>query len=185
MAHGVKIIKNKGRGESVGNLVDKILARLYGAFPSLVKRYAKKADILTFTETPFTSPSTPLEKARVALITTGGVHLKSQTPFDMEDRSGDPSYREIPADTSFDELLVTHDYYDNRDAKRDPGVVFPLDALKDLAAEGVVGSVNGRHFSFMGHITGEHLKTLMEGTAPEVARFLREDGVDAVVLAPA
>jgi D-proline reductase (dithiol) PrdB len=37
----------------------------------------------------------------------------------------------------------------------------------------------------MGHIDGPHVKTLIEKTAPEVARRLKADRTDAVILTPA
>jgi hypothetical protein len=36
----------------------------------------------------------------------------------------------------------------------------------------------------MGHITGRHILTLINSTAPEVARRLKEDNVDVVLLTP-
>src|SRR3712207_8512419 len=39
----------------------------------------------------------PLSESRLALVTTGGVHLPADTLFDIDDPSGDCSYREIPA----------------------------------------------------------------------------------------
>jgi hypothetical protein len=37
----------------------------------------------------------------------------------------------------------------------------------------------------MDHIDGAHVRTLVERTAPDVARRLRGDGAEAVVLTPA
>jgi hypothetical protein len=51
-----------------------------------------------------------------------------------------------------------------------------------LEAEGVVGELNHRHFSFMGAIHDP--APLVEKTAPEVARKLAGDRVDAVLLTP-
>ena len=47
---------------------------------------------------PFVRPEKPLHESRLALVTTGGVHLPEQTRFDIDDMSGDCSYREIPTD---------------------------------------------------------------------------------------
>ena len=123
--------------------------------------------------------------SRLALITTGGVHLRSQMPFNMKDPSGDPSFREIPADTPPVDLTITHNYYDHRDADEDINIMLPIQRAIDLQEAGDIGQVNGRHFSFMGHITGPHIDTLMEKTAPQVATLLKADDVDLVILAPA
>jgi D-proline reductase (dithiol) PrdB len=85
----------------------------------------------------------------------------------------------------FDNFKVTHDYYDHSDAEKDPNVIFPLTPLQNLVAEGVLGRLASTHYSFMGHIDGRHIKTLVEKTAREVAEKLRADEVDLVLLTPA
>ena len=128
---------------------------------------------------PFVRPKKPLNESRLALVTTGGVHLPDQEHFDIDDPIGDCSYREIPTDAQ--SLTWTHAYY-RPDEGSDLDAVFPLWTLRDLATEHVVGRLNTRHFSFMGAI---HDPTpLAEKTAPEVAEKLAEDGVDAVLLTP-
>jgi D-proline reductase (dithiol) PrdB len=128
---------------------------------------------------PFVRPKKPLDESRLALVTTGGVHLPDQPRFDIDDPAGDCSYREIP--TSSRGLTWTHAYY-RPDEGSDLDAVFPLVTLRRLVEEGVVGELGPRHFSFMGAI---HDPTpLVENTAPEVAGKLVEDGVDAVLLTP-
>jgi D-proline reductase (dithiol) PrdB len=124
-------------------------------------------------------------QCRLALVTTSGVHLLSQPPFNMKDSAGDPTFREIPADTSPKDLGVTHDYYDHTDADRDINVVFPIERVLDLKKFGDIADVNHRHFSFMGHSTNHHVHTLMRDTAPRVASALKADGVDILILTPA
>jgi len=164
---------------------DQWVARLLTRFPVLFKRWAKRADIMRFDQSPWTALSKDLKHCRTALITTGGVHLKSQPPFDMRDPAGDPSYREIPAGIPAGELVITHNYYDHSGADRDVNIVFPVERVNDLVRAGDIGSVNARHFAFMGHITGPHLKTLIDETAPRVAAELKKDKVDIVILTPA
>ena len=166
-------------------LIDKVIARLFTRNPWVLNRWAHKARIVRFTETPWTSFTGDPAKSRLALITTGGVHLKSQSPFDMRDRQGDPSFREIPAGAKPADLSITHNYYDQRDAFRDINIVFPLERVRLLEQFGEIGKVNHRHFSFMGHISNRHLDTLINETAPGVAEKLREDGVDMALLTPA
>mgnify|MGYP000910470956 FL=1 len=134
---------------------------------------------------PFARLRKPLAAARGALITTAGVHLRTQPPFDMANPDGDASYRVIPAAADAAALTITHNYYDHSDADRDLNVVFPLEHFRDLAARRVIGAVAPRHFGFMGHIDGPLLATLQEQTAREVAARLRDDGVDFALLTPA
>ena len=135
---------------------------------------------MKFTETPFTRLEKPLYERRLALVTTGGVHLPGEVRFDIDDPSGDCSYREIP--NTADALTWTHAYYAPDRGGEDLDSVFPLWSLRELEAEGVVGELNHRHFSFMGAI---HDPTpLIERTGPEAAIALADDGVDAVLLTP-
>ena len=128
---------------------------------------------------PFVRPQKPLSGCRLALVTTGGVHLPTDTRFDIDDPLGDCSYREIPTDAQT--LTWTHAYH-APDRGDDLDAVFPLWTLRGLAEEGVVGDLNHRHFSFMGAIYDPG--QLVSESAPEVARKLVEDGVDVVLLTP-
>ena len=46
---------------------------------------------------PFHPLTKPLSECTFSLITTGGTHLSTQTPFDMLNADGDASFREIPS----------------------------------------------------------------------------------------
>ncbi|MBI3893071.1 MAG: hypothetical protein HY303_16255 [Candidatus Wallbacteria bacterium] len=162
-----------------------LLTWLFSRFPWLAERWAANYQGVRAGDVPWTVPRKPLAQSRVALVTTAGIHLKSQPPFDMTDKQGDPSFRELPALLTAGEWTITHDYYDHRDALADANIVLPADRLAELAAAGRIGEVAPRHFSFMGHIDGPHIPVLMQRTAPRVARLLEEDRVDAAVLAPA
>ena len=128
---------------------------------------------------PFFRPTKPLEESRLALVTTGGVHLPDQLRFDIDDPLGDCSYREIPAGAA--DLTWTHAYY-RPDEGTDLDSVFSLWTLRELEREGVVGGLGPRHFSFMGAIHDP--EPLVRETAPEVAGKLADDGVEAVLLTP-
>ena len=164
---------------------DQLLAKLFTRFPSLFRRWVRKHQFVEFEDSPWTPFTGEIHRSRVALITTAGVHLKGDTPFNMRDPAGDPDFRQIPADAAAADLKITHNYYDHTDADQDINVVFPLERLRELAREGEIASVSSRNFSFMGHIVPPHIHTLMHRTAPEVARMLKEDNVDLVLLTPA
>ena len=163
---------------------DQTLAKVYSKVPALLDLYAQRADLVVNDAAPLAPLPKPLRTSRVALVTTAGLHLAQQEPFDMTDKHGDPSYREIPSSIGIGELTITHDYFPKADALADPNLVLPMDPLRQLAREGAIGSIAPRFFSFMGHILGEHLKMLVRTTAPRVAALLKADGVDAVFLTP-
>lgn len=160
--------------------------RLY-SIPGVLQWWARRRAAQTALDThaiPFVRLRKPLSQCVGALITTAGVHLRGQPPFDMEDPDGDATYREIPGDVPLAALTITHKYYNHTAADRDINVVFPLERFRELAAQGVIGQVAPRHFGFMGHIEGAHLERLQRETAPEVAAKLRADGVDFAFLTP-
>ncbi|GAB7387838.1 glycine/sarcosine/betaine reductase selenoprotein B family protein [Bacillaceae bacterium] len=122
----------------------------------------------------------PLPEAVIALVTTAGVHLASQPVFDVE--GGDASVRFIPADTPPEKLTISHTHYDRSDADRDVNCVFPLERLRELAAEGTVGSAAPTHYGLMGYIPDT--KPLLEETIPAIVRRLQGENVDGVLLNP-
>jgi D-proline reductase (dithiol) PrdB len=130
---------------------------------------------------PFTPFDRTLDKSAVAIVSAGGVHLKDQEPFNIADELGDLTYRVIPPDTASSELIVTHHHYDHADADQDINVVFPLDVLNDLVAEGFIGGVAKKHVGYMGYTM--QLKAMYEGTAREIANEIDKGSrADLVVL---
>lgn len=124
----------------------------------------------------------PLAECNVALVTTCGVHLASQEPFDLLDPEGDWSYREIPSSTPSEKLLVSHSHYNHEDADADVNCVFPIDRVRELHEAGAIGGVAPTFFGLMGFVPNP--RPLLDETAPEVATRLVRDGVDVVVLSP-
>jgi D-proline reductase (dithiol) PrdB len=164
---------------------DKLIAKWLTKYPSLFRKWVRRSNFIEFSDSPWTPFDKDISTCRLALVTTGGVHLKSQKPFDMMDVAGDPTFREIPADTRPADLTITHNYYNHADADKDINVVFPIKIVQELKQSDEVGDVNYRHFSFMGHIMHHHINTLMKETAPSVAAALKSDEVDIVILTPA
>lgn len=171
---------------AITRLKNRLIARVIRHIPALGERLAAAyAPWQSHEPTPWSPPDKPLAACKVAVVTTAGVHHRSQPPFDMLDRDGDPSFRELEAATIAGDFTITHDYYDHTDAERDLNIVLPLDRLRELVAEGVIGALAETHYALMGHIDGRHILTLMHDTARQVADKLKRDQVDAVLLTPA
>lgn len=124
----------------------------------------------------FTELKKPLSECKVAFVTAGGIHKKDQTPFNT---SGDFSYRIIPFDTPSDQLMVTHGGFDNSDINKDVNAMFPIDRLHELVDAGFIGSLADETYTFMGG--GGNVEKFREETGPEIARKLKEQGVDIVL----
>lgn len=149
------------------------------------KRWSEKFKAVESDEIPWTPLQKPLSQCKIALITTGGVHLKDDLPFNMEDKNGDPTYRKIPSVAQQKDLSITHNYYNHVDADQDINLIFPLDVLRDIQIENLVGEIADVCYSFMGHIDKQHLNTLVEETSIEVAKNMKKEKVDIALLVPA
>jgi D-proline reductase (dithiol) PrdB len=137
---------------------------------------------------PFTPLTKPLADCTVALVSTAGIARNDDRPFDQEgERSnpwwGDPTFREIPLNTTERDVRLYHLHIDPRFGEADLDVVLPMRRLSELAQTGVVGRAAGRHYSVMGYILDAGV--LVEQTAPAIASRMRADGVDAAALVPA
>lgn len=126
---------------------------------------------------PYTPRYKELKESVFALITTAGVHLRSQEPFNVE---GDNSWRVIAGGTSSDQLMITHAHYDHDDADKDINCVFPLDRLREIASQGIIAGVANKHLGFMGYT--QNFRDLYERAAPEMAKDIVRSNADGVVL---
>jgi D-proline reductase (dithiol) PrdB len=130
------------------------------------------------------SPVTPMRKelsqAKVALVTSAGLHLRDDKPFGR----GDSGFRVIPADADGKDVLMSHSSigYDHVPFYKDVNITFPIDRLREAQENGQVGSLSPNYYSFMG-AQRDPSKILSDG-APEVAQRLLAEGVDAVILTP-
>ena len=130
-----------------------------------------------FDSTPWVEPP-PLGEARVALISTAGIHRRNDHAF----RGGATDYRIIPGDVDLADVVMTHVSvnFDRSGFQQDSEVVFPLGHLRTLESAGEIGSVAAWHYSF----TGATDPARMVESGHEVGRLLREDGVTAALLVP-
>jgi D-proline reductase (dithiol) PrdB len=124
----------------------------------------------------------PLDRARVAFVTTAGAHLPDQLRFDVAAKAGDPSFRTFSSAMPLTAVMLTHPGYDTQQASVDKNVVLPLDHLRALVADGRIGALGPTIYSTMGYVADTAL--LVEETAPAIARRLVEDQTDLVLLAP-
>jgi D-proline reductase (dithiol) PrdB len=146
-------------------------------FDDLGRDYYQSMEMPTFRDTPWT-PAKPIKSARVAIISTAGLQRRGDRPFAVD--SGD--YRLLPGGTPASDLVMSHisTNFDRSGFQQDHNIVFPIDRLNELAAEGAIGSVASVHYSFMG---ATH-PAKMQRTAHQLAGLLKQDQVDTVLLIP-
>jgi len=133
---------------------------------------------------PWAPLRVPLARARLALVSSAGLVLPDQPPFDERKRGGDPSFREIPFDADPAALVDTHrsESFDHAGMRADANLAFPLTRVRELAERGRIGSVNARHWSFMGSLTAPG--RFVAESLPGMAAAAVADGVDAALLVP-
>lgn len=150
----------------------------------------------TYDDGPFTPLSKPLSTTRLSLLTSSGhfVAGNDPQPFGIEnmtqaqaiERIDDflrepPTLSAIPADIDPAYLRVRHGGYDICAALQDANVAFPLALLRELVAEGKLGALADKAYSFVGACAQT---PLVKRTAPQWAEILKEQQTDAVLLVP-
>jgi D-proline reductase (dithiol) PrdB len=135
-------------------------------------------------ESPWTPLSRPLAAARVALVTSAGLHLRGDRPFVSDPRSPDQSYRVLPSDAPLAEVFQSHTSigFDRSGIQRDVNVTYPIERLRELRERGVIGSLGPRCISFMGAL--RKWDRLEQESGPAAAALLKADGVEVVLLTP-
>jgi len=131
----------------------------------------------TFESTAFNA-GPQLSQRKVAIISTAGLHLRTDRPFGL----GASDYRLISRHISSKDLVMSHisTNFDRSGFQMDVNLVFPLDRLCELADAGFIGSVASYHYSFMGATDPGAMKE----TAQNLAGIMNKDGVNAVLLVP-
>ena len=137
-------------------------------------------------------PWTPLDKsiseATFTLMTSAGISMKSDTPFDMEGEKtepswGDPSYREIPQTATENDIEVNHLHVNTAFIKQDINVMLPLTRFQEFEQEGLIGKLAPTCYSYYGYQLDPTV--LLNETMPQVADSMRQENVEAVLLTPA
>jgi D-proline reductase (dithiol) PrdB len=149
---------------------------------------ARIPDEPTHEPIPWTPVSKPLSASRVALLSTAGLSMRGDAPFDMEmerrnPMRGDPSWRALRSDATSATIEANHLHIDTGFIERDLNVALPVDRLRELVDAGEVGALAETHYSTMGY-QGNDTTELEQKSAPAIAESLKSEGVDLLLLAP-
>jgi len=122
-----------------------------------------------------------LSKAKIALVTSGGIVPKGNP--DKIESSSASKYGKYDIDGVMDLTEATyetaHGGYDPVYANEDSDRVLPVDVLRDLEKEGVIGELHRYFYTTTGNGTSVNNSRAF---ADEFAQELIADGVDAVIL---
>lgn len=137
---------------------------------------------------PWTPMSKPLNQTTLALVTSAGISLKTDPPFDMEREKreplwGDRSYRAIPRGTTEKEIDCNHLHINTNLVKQDINVVLPLQRMAEFEEEKIIGRLAPTAYSFYG-FQWQNTDFLKEAIEP-ISKKLKDEKVEAVLLTPA
>jgi len=130
-----------------------------------------------FDTTPFVA-GPPLAQRRVAIVSSAALIRRGDEPFPF----GSPEVRFLTAHTRLGELLISHVSinFDRSGYQRDINTVYPMQRLRELVDEGVIGNIAPTHYTVLGSTD----PATMEGSADQISGQLRQERIDAVLLSP-
>jgi len=131
----------------------------------------------SFTTTPFAA-GPKLSERRIAIVSSAALIRRGDTPFPF----GSGEYRAVPGSWDTADILISHVSinFDRAGLQRDVNVVYPIDRLREMAADGTIGSVADTHYTVMGSTDPDSMVASADG----IAAALHADRVTGVVLAP-
>ncbi len=137
---------------------------------------------------PWTPLAKPLTQTTLALVTSAGISLKTDPPFDMEREKreaiwGDRSYRAIPRGTTEKDIEVNHLHINTNWIKQDINVILPLARMAEFEEEKIIGRLAPTAYSFYG-FQWQNTDFLKEAIDP-ISRKMKSEGAEATLLTPA
>ena len=156
-------------------LVDMLVAKLNG------KPFESEMAPTAFAPVPLPAPVKDLSKAKIMLITDGGL-VPRGNPDRIEGTAATRwgSYNiEGRDDLRAEDYEVSHGGYDTRFVEEDPDRLVPLDAMREMEKNGVIGKLHDEFLSTCGR-SNPLSNTRRLGR--EMAEKVKKEGVDAVIL---
>lgn len=133
---------------------------------------------------PYTPVTKPLHETTFMIVSTSGVHLKDQEPYNTDPAEGDATFRIIPGDVDSKDLTVTHaapkEHYNTDAPKEDINCVFPIDRLREMVDDGDLGGIAEKHITMMGY--SMRLNKINKETIPALVKEVVRSKADAVLL---
>src|SRR3984957_2651878 len=130
-----------------------------------------------FTTTPFRF-GPRLSERRVAIVSSAALIRRGDKPFPF----GSGEFRAGSGDWGHGDILMSHVSinFDRAGFQRDLNVVYPVDRLRELAAQDVIAGAADTHFTVMGSTDPAG----MTATADQIAGQLRQERIDSILLSP-
>jgi len=119
-----------------------------------------------------------LAQRRIAILSSAALIRRGDNPFPF----GSGEARFIAADTPPGDLLISHVSinFDRSGWQRDVNVVYPIDRLRDLVADGTIAGIAPTNYTVMGSTD----PAAMDEAVDQIAGQLRQERIDSVLLSP-
>lgn len=155
--------------------VDTLVAKLRG------EKFETEYPMPDFDRVAPNPPVPDLSKAKVALVTSGGIVPKGNP--DRIESSSASKYGKYDisgvSDLTSETYETAHGGYDPVYANQDADRVLPVDVMRDLEKEGVIGELHRYYYATTGNGTSV---ANAKKYAAEFSKELVKDGVQAVIL---
>jgi D-proline reductase (dithiol) PrdB len=153
-----------------------MMARLEDLMPAMAERI-RAMECPVYPSAPFVAGG-KLSDRRVAIVSSAGIHRRGEPPM----MPGANEFRELPASLPAGDVVMTHvsSNYDRTGFQRDLNTVYPVDRLRELARDGIVGAMSDTHYAVM----GANDPSQWDALADQLTDRLRQDRIDAVLLSP-
>ncbi len=155
--------------------VDMLMAKLYG------EKYLTEYPMPDFDRVEPNPAVKDLSKVKIALVTSGGIVPKNN-PDKIESSSASKYGKYDIAnrmELTGEDYETAHGGYDPVYANEDPNRVLPVDVLRDLEKEGLIGQLHRYFYTTVGNGTSV---ANSKAFAEDFAKELVADGVEAVIL---
>jgi glycine reductase len=156
-------------------LVDMVLAKTKG------DPYTSELTVTSFTPPPAPAAIVDMSKARIAIVTDGGLVPKGNPDDISPIASTNWGSYDISRldDLEGEDYQVQHRGFDTRFVEQDPDRLVPVDVLREMEKSGQVGKIHDVFLSTSG-LANPIANSRRLGR--EMAEELKNDGVDAVIL---
>ena len=157
--------------------------------PSLGAWFAKDIPTQPYSaDIPWTPLKRPISETTFTLMTSAGISMKTDPPFDVarekrEPAWGDPTSRRIPVSACEEDIDVNHLHINTDYIKQDINVMLPLSRFQEFDKEGIISRLAPTCYSYYGFQMDP--TDLLEQTMPKIADQMQAENVEAVLLTPA
>ena len=104
-------------------------------------------------------------------------------PFDTAHPVGDYTFRRVPSDSEVENLEIHQLKYPTAGAEKDLNVIFPIERLRELVNEKIIGGLTENFFSFIGYnMDAERLEQTL---AEDIADAVEAEKAEAALMSPA